>query len=76
MRREKHHGLQIRNFVSSSGSVNGCVGAVIFFQVRVDRIASFVSGLAEFQAGRGAGQVSSSFNGYGLIADACFAPVM
>lgn len=76
MRREGRHGLRMRNVVGSSGSVSGCVGAGIFFQVGVDRIASFVSGLAGFQAGLGAGQVSSSVNGYGLIADACFAPVM
>ncbi len=63
MRREKHHGLQIRNFVSSSGSVSGCAGAVIFFQVRVDGIAGFVNALAEFQAGRGDGRVDSPVNG-------------
>ena len=57
MRREGRHGLRMRNVVGSSGSVSGCVGAGIFFQVGVDRTANFVSG-------------------YGLIADACFAPVM
>ena len=66
----------MRNVVGSSGSISGCVGAGIFFQVGVDMIASFVSGLAGFQAGRDDGQVRSSVNGYGQIADAWFAPVM
>ena len=63
----------MRNVVGSSGSVSGCAGAVIFFRMRVDRMASLVSALAEFQAGRGGGQVDSPVNGYGLIGDACFA---
>ncbi len=63
----------MRNVVSSSGSVSGCAGAVIFFQVRVDRIAGFVCEVAEFQAGRGDGRVSSPVNGYGLTAGARFA---
>ena len=36
---------------------------MIFFQVRIDRIAGFVNEMSEFQAGRGDGRVDSLVNG-------------